>query len=416
MLGVILLTLTVISSRNISKRISQSLVIIRLQSKRILNGDFSQKTPLQDSDSSEIEDMGIAINEMALELMERYKTLQSQRETQDMIFSNMMEGLLVIDKAKRIININKSLSSMLDINLLSDKNKEISEIIKIETLLEFIEEVFESNISIEKDIEIPNTRKIFHVYGKPLSKEGSSVTGALIVLNDYTRLKHLERHRKEFVANVSHELKTPITSIKGFVETLTQKTLSKEDSDKFLNIILRQSNRLNSIVDDLLSLSELERYSENLQLQLEYGSVKNVLMEAAAICRERASGIDLFVECYESIFGLLNSHLLEQAVVNLIDNAIKYSQGTSVIVSAYEKDNKVIIKVKDNGIGIDGEHLARIFERFYRVDKGRSRKIGGTGLGLSIVKHIAEVHGGVASVESELGKGCTFSITIRAGK
>jgi two-component system phosphate regulon sensor histidine kinase PhoR len=303
----LLIVLIIIISLYISRRISRSLVAMKLQTQKISEGDFSLKLTLKDTDPIEIQEIGIAIENMTEELK------------------------------KRMI-----------------------------------------------------------------------------------RLKHLERHRKEFVANVSHELKTPITSIKGFVETLTDnRNLPKEEIDKFLNIILRQSNRLNSIIDDLLSLSELERFSETLSgLQFERATVKYVIESAVAICNERAKDMDIkiSIECEESINGLLNSHLLEQAIVNLIDNAIKYSQGSGVTISSYMKDNNVIIKVSDNGIGIESEHLSRIFERFYRIDKGRSRKVGGTGLGLSIVKHIAEVHGGVASVESDIGKGSIFSISIKTGE
>ncbi|MBF0539911.1 MAG: HAMP domain-containing protein [Nitrospirae bacterium] len=415
----LLIVLITIISLYISKRISRRLVEMKQQSQRISDGDFSLKFQFNDSDSVEIAEMGRAIENMAEQLLERFRIIELQKEEQDMVFSSMMEGLLVIGHDKRIINMNKSFASLLDINLSRSIGLDVSEVIKIESLLEFIESAFVSNVPIEKDIEILRIRKIFHVYGKPFKPENSNKIGMLLVLNDYTRLKHLERHRKEFVANVSHELKTPITSIKGFVETLTQNALSKEETDKFLTIILRQSNRLNSIIDDLLSLSELERYSETSGLQLENASVRNVLIGAVSICRERAKdmNIDLIMECDEAIYGYLNSHLLEQAVVNLIDNAIKYSeQGTVVHVSAYKISNKVVVQVKDNGIGIGFEHLSRIFERFYRIDKGRSRKMGGTGLGLSIVKHIAEVHGGIAKVESELGKGSTFSISLRAGE
>lgn len=378
------------------------------------------------SDPIEIEELYLALKVMTAEINKQIMTIIHQKEEQEIVFSSMMEGLLIIGRDKKIINMNKSFSLLLNINPLKAGGAAVLEIIKVDLVIEFIEDVFVSDIPIEKDIEMPTLRKIFHVYGKSFLKDKNSDTGALIVLNDYTRLKHLERQRKEFVANVSHELKTPITSIKGFVETLTHKAASKEETDKFLNIILRQSDRLNSIIDDLLSLSELERYSETSGLQLESSSVKNVLMGAVNICRERAANmkIELFVECDELLYGLLNSHLLEQAVANLIDNAIKYSQGTSVTISAQKKDtwqtetikvNKyIIIKVKDNGIGIDAVHLNRIFERFYRIDKGRSRHMGGTGLGLSIVKHIAEVHGGAAKVESEAGLGSIFSITIRA--
>jgi two-component system phosphate regulon sensor histidine kinase PhoR len=241
-----------------------------------------------------------------------------------------------------------------------------------------------------------------------------------MVINDFTRIKILENVRKEFVANVSHELRTPLTSIKGFVETLASGAIdNKDEAKRFIGIVAAQVDRLNTIVDDLLSLSRIERDAERSGVELVRGCVEPVLSSAVEACRHEAAkkGIALTLSCDNKIVANIEKTLLEQAVVNLLDNAIKYSDENKSISIAAATDmvkGEVTISVADQGIGIPGEHLERIFERFYRVDKARSRKLGGTGLGLSIVKHIVSAHNGSVSVESVVGKGSTFTIRLPA--
>jgi two-component system phosphate regulon sensor histidine kinase PhoR len=240
--------------------------------------------------------------------------------------------------------------------------------------------------------------------------------GVLVVLHDVTRLHQLENVRRDFVANVSHELKTPITSIKGFVETLMDGAVENpEDARRFLSIISRQADRLNAIFEDLLSLSRIEQENERGGIGLEERSVGDVIDEALQSCLFHAQErqIELEKEYPENLKALINPNLLEQAIVNLVDNAIKFSEsGQRVKVRAHVLDKSLEIQVIDSGKGIDRIHLPRIFERFYRVDKARTRREGGTGLGLAIVKHIAQAHGGFATVKSELGSGSVFSIHI----
>jgi two-component system phosphate regulon sensor histidine kinase PhoR len=218
------------------------------------------------------------------------------------------------------------------------------------------------------------------------------------------------------VANVSHELKTPITSIKGFVETLLAGALKEpENAEKFLRIIGQQTDRLNEIIDDLLSLSRIEQEAERHQIAFARGNLKEVLQAASQVCEAKATAknISLEVICPDALRASLNAPLLEQALVNLIDNAVKFSPANSTVwVEAEEAGSEIVIRVRDQGGGIPPEHLDRIFERFYRVDAGRSRKEGGTGLGLAIVKHIAQAHRGRVSVESAPGKGSAFAIII----
>ena len=252
-----------------------------------------------------------------------------------------------------------------------------------------------------------------------------SLNNMAALLNDRMKQisqKHneLENARREFVANVSHELKTPVTSIKGFVETLQDGAANNpQDLSRFLGIIAKQADRLNAIINDILSLSHLEHETERNLVELTNGKIADVLKDAVEVCDDRArkKNITLKTLCEGDPVALMNAPLLEQAVINLIDNAVKYSgESTTVQIEAEKIGDQVVVRVRDEGPGIAAEHLPRVFERFYRVDKGRSRQLGGTGLGLAIVKHIALVHKGSADVESAIGKGSTFSIRIPAGQ
>ncbi|MGB5438765.1 MAG: ATP-binding protein [Gammaproteobacteria bacterium] len=231
-----------------------------------------------------------------------------------------------------------------------------------------------------------------------------------------TRLDRLDNLRRDFVANVSHELKTPVTTVKGFVETLQEGAKENpDDLDRFLSIIARQTDRLAAIIDDLLTLSRLESAPRSEILELRVRPLRLVLESCREICRVRADAkeIDIFIECPPVITVYADHSLLTQAIVNLTDNAIKYSpEKSSVLLSGFDEEDGVRITVADNGPGIGEKYLPRLFERFYRVDKARSRKLGGTGLGLAIVKHIAIAHGGRVGVETRHGRGSTFSIFL----
>ena len=263
-----------------------------------------------------------------------------------------------------------------------------------------------------------NGRKIFKAHGTSLRDSQGISLGTLVVLHDITQLRQLENTRRDFVANVSHELKTPITSIKGFVETLLAGALKEpENAENFLKIIAKQTDRLNEIIDDLLTLSRIEQDAERRQIFLNGQKIKGVLQSAIQVCEAKAAGkkIALELNCPEDLRAQINPPLLEQALVNLVDNAVKFSEpGRVVQVEAQREGPQVIIRVRDQGPGIPPEHLPRIFERFYRVDAGRSRKIGGSGLGLAIVKHIALAHGGRVTVASSPGKETVFSLQVQA--
>jgi two-component system phosphate regulon sensor histidine kinase PhoR len=256
----------------------------------------------------------------------------------------------------------------------------------------------------------------FQVHGTSLQNAAHENIGALIVLNDITHLRRLENVRRDFVANVSHELKTPITAIKGFVETLLEGALDNpEERQHFLQIVAKQIDRLASIIEDLLQLSRIEQNEGKNGVHLKRQPLKDILHASiqSRSAPAKDSGVEIDLQCPPDIKANLDGPLFEQALTNLIDNAIKYSNPNGrILVTAAAKHNEILVSVQDWGIGIEEGHHSRLFERFYRVDKARSRKVGGTGLGLAIVKHIVNIHKGSVSLVSEPGKGSTFTIHL----
>ncbi len=262
---------------------------------------------------------------------------------------------------------------------------------------------------LEARVEVPNTEELAAL-AEALNQMAAQLGERLNLIG------RLEGIRRDFVANVSHELKTPITSIKGFVETLLEGAASKpEDARRFLGIIAKQADRLNAIIEDLLLLSRLEQENSKPSISVTDCRLKGVLQAAIQVCCLQAEekGIAVALHCPDDLSARVNAPLIEQAVVNLVDNALKYSEpGKSVEVKSGQTASETLITVTDHGCGIETEHLPRLFERFYRVDKARSRKLGGTGLGLAIVKHIVQAHQGRVEVESTPGVGSSFTLVL----
>lgn len=375
--------------------------------------DFRMSVP----DSREFAPLAETLNKMAASLNERIHTIIAQRNELEAVLSSMAEGVLVVDSEQQIITINKAGASLLGVDVSITVGHHIQEVIYSPEFHQLVVDVLKTAQPLEKDIAVHKDKKRYlQVHAAPLDK--SQGKGAVIVLNDMTRVYQLENLRKEFVSNVSHELKTPITSIKGFVETLLDGAFENPvECKQFLGIIAKHTSRLNAIIEDLLSLSRVEQESENRHLVTEIGSIKDVLITAVAACQSKAAEkqIQITIDCDPKLTAQINAPLLEQAIINLVDNAIKYSDAQKHIqIQARRNNGEVIISVTDEGFGIAPEHLPRIFERFYVADKARSRKLGGTGLGLSIVKHIVSAHGGKVGVESQHGKGSTFTILLPA--
>ena len=330
----------------------------------------------------------------------------------DFILSSMTEGVLVINNDHKLIMINNSAITYLDLELNHPIGKSTDDIIKDPDYLSFLKKLYKKHEPIIDEIKIKkNIDRYFLVNGTILQGKNS---GFLIVMSDITKLKQLEKVRQEFVANVSHELKTPITSIVGFLETLKQKNIPKEKQKSFLKKALKHSNRLNAIIDDLLWLSLIESLEEDENFDLFPQQLLQIIEGARDdvqnLSEKNKNTIEIF--CEPSIQINADAQLLREAFINLFENAIKYGSQSKPIKVMVEIDNKLYIHIKNHGDPIPGKYKETIFHRFSRVDKSRSRKKGGTGLGLAIVKHIIFVHDGEITVESSAELGTIFSISL----
>ncbi len=360
-------------------------------------------------------------NGMAHKLQERMKTVLRQRDDKNSVFYSLVEGVIAVDSDETIIDINRAAAGMLGVDSAEVKGKTIYEVIRKPDLQNFIARSLSSRVPTEEKIVFhrEDGERYYKIHGTELMDSSGESRGAVVVLDDITRMNKLENMRRDFVANVSHELKTPVTSIKGFTETLLEGEVDPRDADRFLKIIARQAERMNAMIEDLLLLSRLDQDEGIGELELSERNIQKVAVGAVESVRSMAfeKNISLNLECPEEVYASVKGDLLEQALRNLIDNAIKYSEsGSSVEIMVSQAEGEVRIDVTDHGCGIGREHLSRIFERFYRVDKARSRKLGGTGLGLAIVKHIIRIHGGEVKVESEPGRGSVFSVILPASR
>jgi len=330
----------------------------------------------------------------------------------------MVEGVLAIDAQQRVITLNKAAAALVGNTLANPLGRTLHEVVRNPDLRRFADRVLASSQSIEDDVVLHgDPDRVLQIRGTSLrDQHHRDGFGAVIVMSDVTHFRRLETIRRDFVANVSHELKTPITSIKGFVETLLDGALANpEDTERFLKIVATQADRLNAIIEDLLALSKIEQSERAADLVVEEVAVRDLLQAVLHDCQPKASQreITVRIECDDGLSARLNAPLIEQAVTNLLDNALKYSEpGSEVLITAAENETEITIAVSDHGCGIDDEHLPRLFERFYRVDKARSRKLGGTGLGLAIVKHIIQAHQGRITVNSTPGVGSVFRIHL----
>ncbi|MCL5270238.1 MAG: ATP-binding protein [bacterium] len=404
-----------------SRRISRPIQTIQRLAERYAKGDFSRRIHLDGPE--ELTALADSMNRMASQLDERIREVTRERNEREAILTGMREGVLAVDLDERLLMINRAAAAMLGIAGADSVGESIQTVVRNAELQRFLRKVLadESPSDVESQLHAPGGR-LLQAESAPLKDEMGAVAGRLIVLSDITRLHHLEDLRREFVANVSHELRTPVTSIKGFIETLRDGAYQDpENARNFLEILARQADRLNSIIEDLLSLSRIERDAESADLSrpggIEMGAtgVRPILEAAAEHYRARLAEkeIRLNLDCPTDLRARANGRLLEQAVGNLLDNAIKYSEpGASIDLLGERAGGEVVIRVRDHGCGIDAKHLPRLFERFYRVDPARSRRLGGTGLGLAIVKHIAQAHRGSVDVESEPGAGSTFTIRL----
>ena len=417
-LGVLVVTLLAAGvSLLVARRLAHPLEELRSGAERFAQGEFGEKLAVKGS--SEVASLSEALNRMAEQLASRLLSLAEQRNLLEAVLGSMGEGVVATDRLGRVLVFNPAARQMLGITEQPVVNQTFDQVVRYRTLQDFVMRLREAGQQELMDLQVggPSGRWL-EVQGAPLEDASGERLGALLVLADVTRLRRLETVRRDFVSNVSHELRTPITSIKGFVETLLEDALEQPvEARRFLEIIARQTDRMEAIVTDLLSMARLEQ--EEREVSLEPGLVFDVLEAAIQSCQPLAKekGVEVRLKGDKGQQAWMQVTLLEQAVANLLDNAIKYSpEGGTVLVEAATQGSELVLSVSDEGPGIDEEHLPRLFERFYRVDKARSRSLGGTGLGLAIVKHIALLHRGRVEVESELGRGSTFRICLPAGR
>jgi two-component system phosphate regulon sensor histidine kinase PhoR len=396
----------------ISRRISRPLQDMVAGAGRFAGGNFSEEIPLVGP--YEMVALAGALNRMARDLNKQIQTVVSQRNELEAIFDSMVDGILTVNQSERITALNGATSRLLETTLKKQAiGRTILEVVRNSEFNRFIKASLQADEPLEQELVLAHSQmgdRIIHAHSVQIKDQGEQI---LVVLHDITRLKELENLRRDFVANVSHELRTPITAIQGFVETLLDGAMEEpENRLAFLKIIEKQSDRLKSIVEDLLTLSRIEEQKRAIIMQPT--PLLDVLSSAIEVCQPRADeqGIIVKLDCPPDLEATINAPLLELATVNLIDNAIKYSGAKRIAISATLSPEHIAITVADLGEGIPQEHQHRLFERFYRVDKARSRKQGGTGLGLAIVKHIVLSHNGHISLLSSPGKGSTFTILL----
>jgi len=409
----------------LARRISTPLEEMRRGAERLAGGDTTHPIITNNINTPrEIRELSCSLNNMAEQLNGRIKIISQQRNELEAVFSSMTDGVLAIGPDHTILHINRAAAKLFHLDHRAVHGVVLEGIIRNRILQQFLNDSLQSSDTITKDlILMENGQQLtLRAHAHPLNDGKDKRMGSLVVLHNLTRINQLESVRQDFVANVSHELKTPITAIRGYVETLLDGAMDNhEDTEKFLKIIHRQGSRLDAIIDDLLTLARIEDSAEKKQMEMQEEEILPILQTVIQTCSvaSQQKEITVSVECLpEHLRATINRPMLEQALINLLTNGISYSPEQSTIHLSAEKqtdsggDPGIRIKVQDQGPGISSEHQKRIFERFYRCDKARSRENGGTGLGLAIVKHIADCHHGSVEISSHIGDGSTFSLHL----
>jgi two-component system phosphate regulon sensor histidine kinase PhoR len=342
-------------------------------------------------------------------------TLEAKAQ-QQVLFNSMLEGLLLLDRNRKIYLANRAFKNLFNLKI-ELRGKTIMEALRLHELAELVERVEAEKQVFEYELKLPEmSTRWLQVNAAVISNSAGEREGTILVFHDLTRLKQLEHTREEFVANVSHELRTPLSLIKGYVETLLDGARNNpEVAERFLKIIERNTQRLDLLIQDLLTISALE--SERIKLNLQPLELRALVEKIFTDLNAKAENKNVqLVNEMPELTATVDANRIDQVLANLVDNAIKYGRAEGHVTVGGKKldDGKLEMFVRDDGPGIPAESLDRVFERFYRVDKARSRDQGGTGLGLSIVKHIVQAHGGEVWVKSELGKGATFFFTLPA--
>lgn len=409
-----ILLLSALASFLVARSLSTRIAALKGITQRFAQGEF--QPVITNTQTDEFREIHQALNAMGAQLKERLETVEKQKNELRAVLNGMEEPVIVLAPDLTIKSLNPAAERFFQIDMEETRGSDLLKIIRSSPLHRFASHTLKTGRSLVETLVIDQMGpKHMQIHSSILKNIHGGTRGVLLVLNDVTQLKQLEQVQKDFVSNVSHELRTPITSIKGYVETLLDNPdQSAEQLSRFLPIIDRHTERLNSIIDDLLTLSRIEQNQQN-SLEREVLPLADLMSSALTACRPRAQrkGITLRNTYQGDEVITVHPLLAEQALINLIDNAVKYSpENTEITLSAEPMVNPAgaAVSVEDQGPGIPLADQERIFERFYRVDKARSRAAGGTGLGLSIVKHIAESHGGWVKLKSTPGRGSCFTL------
>lgn len=401
---------------NITKPVKE----ITYTASRIAKGQFDRRINI--TSRNEIGILADSINDMASKLRDTITSLQDKNIKLESIMSSMINGIIAIDNSEKILFINHVAESLLGITGGEITGKHLLQVVRNNSIDNYFKKMLKDKEFFNTEVNLNDSNeKILKLHANSIKQNGENgIEGIIITIQDVTELRKLERVRTEFIANVSHELKTPLTSIKGFTETLRSFDFDdKQDAIRFLNIIEDEADRLYRLINDILSLSELEQ--KKTKTVKEKIDIEKAVVEVLSVLKSQSDKkkIELSAKIQEGLGSICgDGDKFKQMLINLIDNAVKYTpENGKVSIEAYKQSHnadldKLIIKVKDNGIGIPKQHMPRLFERFYRVDKARSRSIGGTGLGLAIVKHIVILFNGEIEVTSEVGKGTEFRIIL----
>ncbi|MGG0284851.1 ATP-binding protein [Peribacillus butanolivorans] len=413
-LGVALIIILMLASK-ITSYYTRPIEEATMAAIELAKGNYRTRTFEQHSDETGM--LTTSLNILARNLQETETAREMNQDRLETLVENIGSGVLLIDSKGYTTLINREFKKSFGVNSATFLFQVFYSVIKDKEVISIIEEIFRTEKTIKRQVKIPLAieRKHFEIYGAPIIGTHDEWKGILLIFHDITELKRLEQMRKDFVANVSHELRTPITSIKGFSETLLDGALKDEKTLKhFLSIILKESDRLQELIQELLNLSKMEQ--QEFVLKTGDVDITNVLgdIQEMLIGKLKEKEVSLEIKASsEPVFIEGESDRIKRVFINLITNALTYTpNGGWVTVNVTENEQTVDIVVQDSGIGIEEKELPRIFERFYRIDKARSRDSGGTGIGLAIVKHIIEVHKGKIKVESTPGSGTTFTVTL----
>lgn len=402
--------LAVILAIFFSRKITAPLNQLTDMAKDISEGNYDQEIRI--TEENQIGQLAIAFNKMAKSLRIQRDQLTSRNIELETILSSMNSAVVAVNSQYEILFCNDSFKTMFQ-ETKNITNSSLFEIVRNSSLTELIDRVKENGSCLVSEFEINKQEtKFLRATGALLQGENRRSSGVLLVIDDVSNLKKLETMRKDFMSNVTHELKTPLTSIRGFVDTLKNGAIHDEKvAMRFLNIIDVEAEKLCSLIQDVLVLSEIESQQE---IQKSQCDVKAILLDVIEFVSSKCKKeVEIVQEISDNVGIFMgNEFQLREIFTNLIDNAIKYTEEGSIHIMCCQHNKELVFEVKDTGIGIGKQHLDRLFERFYRVDKGRSRKQGGTGLGLSIVKHIVERYNGTIQVESNLGEGTTFTVKL----